>query len=336
MHPNHGLFRRETQRVVVTKPEDAVESTAVAEKSGGTDVVLADGGCRDISGMNEEGLRRLQWEQERQFAQRILAAGKGSRQRVEATRQAYDTVTTIVEAVEGTLGETLVMGMDPRYEQIVLNLLRQQSRRGQRPRFFEIGYGAGSLVKSLGDLGYEVAGIEVSASLCRRARSLTGPHGAKRLLLGDFLEHEFDASEDRYSLIYWNDVFEHVPPDEIGDYLDKIHNLLVPGGSLVTITPNWHMRPSDITAVMCPPRTEAAGLHLKEYSLREVARLLSERGFSRVTTPLFFTHKRVFMKGGGAVRLKRLLEPTLEWLPFRLAGILCRGFCLSCTIATRA
>jgi len=322
--------------VVVTKSEDDVDSTAVAKKPCGTEVVLAaTGACENISGMNEHELRQLQWEQERQFAQRILAADKGSRQRAEATRQAYNTVIAILDAVEGPLDETLVMGMDHRYEQIVLHSLRQQSRQGLRPAFFEIGYGAGSLLKRLSDCGYEVAGIEVCDSLCQRARRLMGPHQATRLLLGDFLGHDFDTSEHRYSLIYWNDVFEHIPPDEIGDYLDKIHDLLIPGGSLVTITPNWHMRPNDVTAVMCPPRTEAAGLHLKEYSLREVTRLLRQRGFSRVATPLFFTHRRAFICRGGLAWLKRLLEPTLEWLPFRWAEILCRGFCLSCTIATK-
>ena len=321
--------------MVVTNPEDAVDSTAIAEKSGVIQVVLADGSCQDISGMDQRELRRLQWQQERRFAQRILAAGKGTWQRAQAIRQAYDTVTAIVDAAEGSLEEPLVMGMDPRYEQIIFQVLRQQSSGDRRPNFFEIGYGAGSLLKRLGDVGYEVAGIEVSASLHQRACSLIGPRQADHLLLGNLLEHPFDTSVDRFSLIYWNDVFEHIPPDEIGDYLDKIHDLLLPGGSLVTITPNWHMRPSDITAVMHPPRTEAAGLHLKEYSLREVTRLLRRHGFTRVATPLFFTHNRAFICGGGLVGLKRLLEPGLEWMPFRLAQILGRGFCLSCTIATK-
>jgi SAM-dependent methyltransferase len=325
----------ETLRVVLTKPKDAAESTSLVEDSTATELVLADGRSLDISGLDEEKLRRLQWEQERQFARRILDADKGSRQRVEATCQAYDTVTAIVDAAEGILDETLVMGMDPRYEQIVLHVLRQQGVQGRRPSFFEIGYGAGSLLKRLSDAGYQVAGIEVSASLYQRARSLMEPRQADRLMLGDFLGHQFDGSEDRFSLVYWNDVFEHIPPDEIGDYLDKIHDLLLPGGSLVTITPNWHARPADITAMMYPPRTEAAGLHLKEYSLREVTRLLRKHGFTRVATPLFFTHSRTFMCGGGLAGLKRLFEPALEWLPFRLAEILCRGFCLSCTVATK-
>ncbi len=319
--------------MVLTKPEDDVDSVAVAEKADATEVVLADGSLADISVLGEDELRQLQWEQERQFARRILDADKGSLERVEATCQAYDTVTAIVDAAEGTSDETLVMGMDPRYEQIVRHVLRQQSAEGRRPSFFEIGYGAGSLLKRLGDAGYQVAGIEVSASLHQRARSLMEPRQADRLLLGDFLGHQFDGAEDRFSVIYWNDVFEHIPPDEIGDYLDKIRDLLVPGGSLVTITPNWHTRPADITAMMYPPRTEAAGLHLKEYSLREVTGLLPKHGFTRVATPLFFTHSRAFMCGGGLAGLKRLLEPGLEWLPFRLAEILCRGFCLSCTIA---
>ena len=62
--------------------------------------------------------------------------------------------------------------------------------------------------------------------------------------------------------------------------------MLAPGGQLVTITPNWHCRPADVTAAICPPRTDAAGLHLKEYTLVEVSHMLRRAGFSRVATPL--------------------------------------------------
>ena len=86
---------------------------------------------------------------------------------------------------------------------------------------------------------------------------------------------------------------------------------------------------------MCPPRTEAAGLHLREYTLREVTRLLRRPGFRRIATPLFLTYQRAFMFAGGLARLKRLLEPALEGLPLRPAQILCRGLGLGCTIATK-
>jgi SAM-dependent methyltransferase len=231
--------------------------------------------------------------------------------------------------------EPVVMGMNPRYEQLVAKLLSRWQARGVSPRFFEVGYGSGVFLHRIQQQGYEVAGIEVSAAMREHACRLFGPGHEKDLLLGDVLGWELAPDQPPYHVAYWNDVFEHIPPDEIGDYLDKIHDLLIPGGALVTITPNWHTRPNDVTVAMYPPRTEAAGLHLKEYSLREVTRLLRKRGFSRVATPLFFTHNRAFICRGGLAWLKCLLEPTLEWLPFRLAQILCRGFCLSCTLAAK-
>ena len=111
--------------------------------------------------------------------------------------------------------------------------------------------------------------------------------------------------------------------------------MLLPGGQLVTITPNWHMRPSDITLAIHPPRTEAAGLHLKEYTLREVARLLRQAGFESVATPLAVTSRRIVLCRNGLLGLKCFWEPALAWLPFPLAKLACRGLGLSCTIATK-
>src|SRR4029453_9238647 len=101
----------------------------------------------------------------------------------------------------------------------------------------------------------------------------------------------------RPTLVYWNDVLEHIPVDEAAEYVAHIHRLLAPRGQLVTITPNWLLRPSDVTGDFCPPRTEARGLHLKEYRLAEVTRLLKRAGFRRVATPLGTTHTRVVLCG---------------------------------------
>ena len=105
------------------------------------------------------------------------------------------------------------------------------------------------------------------------------------LILGDFLKsNEVENLEGRCRLIYWNDVFEHIAVDEIEDYLDRIYRMLAPGGELISITPNWHMRPSDVTADYKPPRTTAIGFHLKEYTLREISGLLKNAGFISKTT----------------------------------------------------
>ena len=188
----------------------------------------------------------------------------------------------------------------------------------------------------VGEWGFAAAGIEVSPTMHEQACRHVGPSANVRLHLGDFLRDDFAAEGAPYTLVYWNDVFEHIPPDELPDFLRKIHHLLAPGGQLVTITPNWHTRPWDITGTLYPARTEAAGLHLKEYTLREVTRLLGEAGFARVATPLVVTPGRALLCGRGLVGLKRLGEPCLEFLPVRAAHLLCRGFGLSETIATKA
>lgn len=315
--------------------DDAVRSSQSVVHCPSSDVILADGTRRNLDSLDPGALKALQWEQEQAFVRRILAAPKGSRRRTEITCQAYDTVTRIVAHMEGIPSRPLVMGLDARYEQLVVRLLQHQKARGLTPRFFEIGYAGGALLKQVSARGFPVAGIEVSSLMHEEACRLLGPTHAENLLVGDFAGGAFGGGEPRYSMVYWNDVFEHIPPDEILDYLRKIHGLLVPGGLLVTITPNWHIRPSDVTGDLCPPRTEAAGLHLKEYTLREVTGLLGRAGFRRVRVPLFLTHRRIVLWGDGLAAVKQLFEPSLEWLPFPLADILCRGFGLSCTIAAR-
>jgi len=298
-------------------------------------VHLADGRCQDLSLLGGDDLRALQWEQEKAFARQIQDAPKGSPARLEATRRAYETVTRIYMAQHERPGHQLTLGVHPRHERFVRELLGRQAKRGLSPSFFEIGFGSGVLLKGVSDAGFPVAGIEVSATLHAQACELLGPEHAGQLQLGGFLREKGTPADRPYSLIYWNDVFEHIPPDEIRDYLRQIHAMLVPGGQLVTITPSWHLRPWDVTRAFCPPRTESVGLHLKEYTLREVSRLLWECGFHRVATPLVITSGRVVLCGRGLAGLKRGCEPALEWLPFGVTRLLARGMGLSTTIPTK-
>lgn len=319
-----------------TLTDETGRATELREGETPVEVILADGTPRELAGLDRSRLIELQWEQERAFARQILDAPKGSPRRGEALRQAYETVTRILSTIQGDSDKPLVMGLHPRYERLVRHLLGVQRRRGLRPSFFEVGYGSGTLLKRVSQWGFPAAGIEVCEAMHQRACELLGADASVALYRGDLLGSEFAGWQGRYSLVYWNDVFEHVPPDEILDYLRKIHDLLVPGGQLVTITPNWHMRPWDITRAVCPLRTEAAGLHLKEYTLREVSGLLREAGFAEVATPLFVVPSRMFFCGRGLIGLKRRFEPFLESLRPRAVHLLCRAFGLCETIATKS
>jgi SAM-dependent methyltransferase len=307
-------------------------------------VMLASGQTITLEGRSCDELHHLQWEQEQRFAKAIVAFPPGSPQRSLIVGQAYDTISTILvrhaaekARVRGEVNDQpLVMGFDPKYVGLVLKLLERQVARGEgQPRLFEVGYGSGVLLREVRDYGYEVGGIEVSAAMRQRAVVVVGERYAEGLLLGDFCSVSPADLPGAPTLVYWNDVLEHVPVDEAADYVSHIYKLLAPRGQLVTITPNWLMRPSDVTGDFCPPRSEARGLHLKEYRLAEVTRLLKRAGFRRVATPLGTTRKRVVLFGGGGRRTKQLLEPMLDRLPVKTARLLCRGFAMSATIATK-
>lgn len=323
-------------------PPDVIARDAPART-----VTLADGTQVDLTALSPAELLGLQFDQEQAFARKFVAHPKRSAERAAAFAQGYDTVTAIYAAANGISGP-VVMGLDRRYEQLVVSVLRGQRRAGMNPRLFEVGYGSGLLLERIRRHGFAVGGIEVSPAMHAQACAAL-PEARESLLLGDFMALDWSGASSAsrgatqtgklqrggYSLCYWNDVFEHIPPDEIADYLGRIHDLLVPGGVLVTITPNWHIRPNDVTGDFCPPRTEARGVHLKEYTLREVTALLQAAGFRRVATPLFVTPRRIYRCGNGFSGVKRWFEPAVEFLPFRLAKLLVRGFGLSCTIACR-
>jgi SAM-dependent methyltransferase len=296
-------------------------------------VMLADGRRVCLATMSVQALQQLQWEQEQAYASAIVAAPKDSNKRGQIVCQAYDTICKILAAQQLDSSQPLVMGLDSRYVRLVLSLLHEQGERGLRPRLFEIGYGCGGLLAEVRDHGYEVGGIEVSSMMRDQAIDQLGERNAPALLLGDLRNVRFESLDGRPTLAYWNDVLEHIPPDEVAEYVAHIHRLIAPGGILVTITPNWLLRPSDVTGDFCSWRTEARGLHLKEYRLSEVTQLLRAAGFRRVTMPLFATRKRLVACAGGGRVVKQLAEPWLDRLPVRAARLLCRGFAMSVTIA---
>jgi 2-polyprenyl-3-methyl-5-hydroxy-6-metoxy-1,4-benzoquinol methylase len=293
-----------------------------------------DGTPLDLATVARDQLRTLQWQEETAFARLIEATPKNSSERARTVAQAYDTVCTILGRITNPTGGPLDMGFDRRYVQLVLRVLSQRTQNdGRRPRVFEIGYGSGSMLAALAEQGVDVGGIEVSQAMRDRACARMPESCRDGLLVGSYLEHQPEAVG--YDVVYWNDVLEHLVPDEVPDFLGKIYAELAPGGALITLTPNWYHRPSDITGLFRPLRSTAEGFHLKEYTLRETTAALRAAGFAQVGTPLFVTRRQIVVCGQGLAALKRLCEPALEFLPYRLTKLLCRGFGLSCTIARK-
>ena len=309
------------------------------------DIELCDGSIINIDGLQVPELRELQWEQERAYAGRICSAPKGSPEREQITQKGYEAIGTILLKIRQleSPGEN-VHDFSPSSSagresmaKILASLLEKRAALvNRRPFLFEIGCGSGNTLSLLANAGYEVGGIEPAPNLLEMTQKKLPEECAKNLFCGTFLRHELWGQQKSIDAIVWEHVMEHIPTDEIADYLSRTYELLVPGGMLVTSTPNWHRRPSDITLLFDGPRSEPKGFHLKEYTLREMVQLLKEAGYQRVYTPLLrLPSQQIILVRGGLAAAKIFFEPWLEYFPFRLARILCQGLGLEFTIAVK-
>ena len=287
------------------------------------EVALADGSVVDLRPLSRERLLALQWEQEREFARRILARPPARRPGPRRLRRAYDAVTRIYAAAAGSSGEPLRMGLDPRYERLVLALLTASGAAGCRSASSRSATAAASCSQRVRDAGYPVAGIEVSDAMRDDACRLLGADAAEHLWRAACWTSPFRSRDAAPSLIYWNDV-SGTRPARRGRGLSAADRGTAPAGRRPGDDhPQLAHPPLDVTSVFCPPRTEAAGVHLKEYTLRELTRLLRAAGFDRVATPWIVTPRRIVLCGNGMAGAERLMEPAPEWtaLPPRPAPL---------------
>ena len=91
----------------------------------------------------------------------------------------------------------------------------------------------------------------------------------------------FDMTEpaSSYDIIYSNQVFEHLHPDDTIPLLRAYYTFLKNDGKLVIVTPHKLTGPHDISRNFCE---HAEGFHLKEYTYKELRSLLKTTGYKNI------------------------------------------------------
>jgi SAM-dependent methyltransferase len=92
-------------------------------------------------------------------------------------------------------------------------------------RALEIGCAAGAVLACLEDLGIRAEGVEISAAAIAQAPE----HVRPRIHRGDLLALDLPSSFD---LVFGLDVFEHLNPNRLDAYIDRLARLLRDGGRL--------------------------------------------------------------------------------------------------------
>jgi SAM-dependent methyltransferase len=166
---------------------------------------------------------------------------------------------------------------------------------GSKPRtIFEVGSGKGRLILALAERGHHCKGTEVT-----RERGAKWAQSHPNLTWGttDGVNLELFEPANHYDLVISDQVVEHLHPDDLLPHFQGAHKILKSDGKYIFRTPHVCIGPSDVSRVF--GTDQPMGMHLKEYTYKELCHALREAGFRKVTTPL---------------RVPRQLRAKANWL----------------------
>jgi SAM-dependent methyltransferase len=171
--------------------------------------------------------------------------------------------------------------------------------------FLEIGAGDGAVSLHVAKHVRRVTALDVSDIILK---DITAPANV-RLLVFDGCEIPLEPSS--IDVAYSNQVIEHLHPDDAALQMSSLLRALQPGGCYVCVTPNRLNGPHDISMFF---DTVATGLHMKEYTYRELDHFFRGLGFNR-------TRACIGIKGRFAalpVWCVGFVESALSLLPTRI------------------
>jgi SAM-dependent methyltransferase len=233
---------------------------------------------------------------EKALAEKLRRAPRDVRRRMYS--EVYDELYRSVPALKTEIAEA-------RPHDVRIQLKTLEPFLCQDMKFLEIGPGDCSLSVAVAQRVKRAFATDVSAEV------RDGWRGAwpKNLSFVKTDGIGLPISTSSVDLAYSHQLMEHLHPDDAIDQLRDIFRTLKPGGRYLCVTPNRLYGPSDISGFF---DDVATGLHLKEYTNRELIGIFSLVGFDRI---------RVLAGAGGTLLL--LPAWTILWLE-RLVGLLPR------------
>jgi SAM-dependent methyltransferase len=133
------------------------------------------------------------------------------------------------------------MGFDPEHQREVLRFYvpmfaepAETSTEGKQGPVLEIGCGRGEFLGLLRDAGIQARGVDIDPGMVQRARA-----EGFDVLQDDALEFlHADPAPGPYQGVFCAHFIEHLTPEQVVHFLEGVRRVLVPGGRLVTVTPN--------------------------------------------------------------------------------------------------
>lgn len=175
--------------------------------------------------------------------------------------------------------------------------------------FLEIGAGDCSLSLAVAREVKQVYAVDVSTE----ATGQIVPPPNFTLVISDGTSIPVPASS--VDLAFSNQLMEHLHPDDALEQLREIYTALAPGGRYLLATPNRLNGPHDISLGF---DTTATGLHLREYTVRELVPIMKRAGFKQVQ--VYYPSRHLRASAAPVEVIEALLESLPSSLRWKLAS----------------
>ena len=253
------------------------------------------------------------WELERQLTRELLASTPDNRW--DTFDRCYTHLYRELDWLNRFSGESAPSSQE--------NKLRKWRKAiGSPPQtIYEIGSGTATLITYLAQQGFVCTATEITRERGAKHSQSDLPHLTWSISDGVHLD-QFEAAES-YDVVFSDQVLEHFHPLDIPEHLQSAHRILKKSGRYILCTPHRFSGPHDVSRVFkCD---SPCGMHLKEYTNREVIAALKLAGFGRCYYAFLPGENSRFKKILGIAYLQVLIavEICLGMLPSQKVRRLC-------------
>jgi len=210
------------------------------------------------------------WELEKDLARKLL--GSTSQNRWETFKRCYTSLYSelywLNQSEESEACDVLSLKRFSLWPEII---------GGPPKKIFEVGPGRGELISYLANGGYMCRGMEITEE-----RGENQVFSCRNLSwgVGDGIHLDQFEKCSTYDVVISNQVIEHMHPDDLVEHFTSVRSILADEGRFIFTTPHKYFGPSDISRVF--KHKKPLGMHLKEYSYKELHSLLLQSGFKNV------------------------------------------------------
>jgi cyclopropane fatty-acyl-phospholipid synthase-like methyltransferase len=245
------------------------------------------------------------WNLEKQLTQKLLNSTPNNRW--EVFEQCYSTLYKELEWIN-RLTEQKNSQPKQKYAEWLEVI-------GSPPKkLYEIGSGKGEMIQFLAESGFECKATEVSRERGKKHVLDSFPN----LLWGNSDGIHLDRFEQAgtYDVVISHQVVEHFHPDDLIEHLEGCRNILIEDGRYIFSTPHCYTGPHDVSIVFNRDRPQ--GMHLKEYTYRELVRAIKQAGYKNVYCSIPSIFRKLLSKLG-IVRQKQIAKFGTFYLELMLA-----------------